>query len=321
MKTSTKVWLIIAVALILVGSMIFGGAMTMLKWDFTKLSTNKYETREHEITDEFQNISVLADTADVVFVPTEDTECRVVCYEQTNVSHEVAVKDGTLMVELIDTRKWYEHIGFNFQTSKITVYMPAGEYAVLTVKTDTGDVHVSSEFHFKSIDASVSTGDVTCFASALGQIKITATTGDITLQDVSAGSLDLAVTTGKVTASGITGNGDVSIKVSTGKTVLTDVICQNLSTSGSTGDVKLTNVIASGAFVIKRTTGDVTFEGCDAAELLVATDTGNVEGTLLTEKIFFVETDTGRREYPKTTTGGKCEITTDTGDIKISIKK
>jgi DUF4097 and DUF4098 domain-containing protein YvlB len=80
-------------------------------------------------------------------------------------------------------------------------------------------------------------------------------------------------------------------------------------------------VIASGAFVIKRTTGDVTFEGCDAAELLVATDTGDVEGTLLTEKIFFVETDTGRREYPKTTTGGKCEITTDTGDIKISIKK
>jgi hypothetical protein len=306
MKTSTKVWLVIAVALILVGSMIFGGAMTMLKWDFAKLSTDKYETREYNVTAEFENIQILADTADVVFVPTEDTECRVVCYEQTNVSHAVAVKDGTLMVELIDTRKWYEHIGFNFQTPKITVYMPEGEYATLTVKTDTGDVHVSSEFHFKSIDASVSTGDVTCFASALGQIKITATTGDITLQDVSAGSLDLAVTTGKVTASGITGNGDVSIKVSTGKTVLADVTCQNLSTSGSTGDVKLTNVIASGAFVIKRTTGDVTFEGCDAAELLVATDTGNVEGTLLTEKIFFVETDTGRREYPKTTTGGKC---------------
>ena len=101
---------------------------------------------------------------------------------------------------------------------------------------------------------------------------------------------------------------------------MTDVTCQNLSTGGGTGDVKLTNVIASGAFVIKRTTGDVTFEGCDAAEILVTTSTGDVKGTLLSDKVFFVETDTGRRKYPHMTTGGKCQIITSTGDIEIGIE-
>ena len=51
----------------------------------------------------------------------------------------------------------------------------------------------------------------------------------------------------------------------------------------------------------------------------VTTDTGDVKGTLLSDKIFFAETKTGRKDVPKTTAGGKCEIKTDTGDIIISV--
>jgi DUF4097 and DUF4098 domain-containing protein YvlB len=103
--------------------------------------------------------------------------------------------------------------------------------------------------------------------------------------------------------------------------VLAGVTCQNLTSNGDTGDIDLISVIASGSFSIVRSTGDVSFEECDAAEILVTTSTGDVEGTLLSDKVFFVETDTGRREYPQSTTGGKCQITTSTGDIEISIER
>ena len=33
----------------------------------------------------------------------------------------------------------------------------------------------------------------------------------------------------------------------------------------------------------------------------------------------FTKTDTGRVDVPKTVEGGRCEITTDTGDIKITV--
>ena len=59
--------------------------------------------------------------------------------------------------------------------------------------------------------------------------------------------------------------------------------------------------------------------GSDAAELYIKTDTGDVVGSLLSDKTFLVETDTGRREDPKTTTGGRCEIKTDTGDVEGSL--
>lgn len=82
---------------------------------------------------------------------------------------------------------------------------------------------------------------------------------------------------------------------------------------------KIINVIATEKFSIKRSTGDVTFDGCDATEIFVETDTGNVKGSLLTDKVFIAQTDTGRVDVPKTVNSGKCEICTDTGDIKIDI--
>ena len=52
---------------------------------------------------------------------------------------------------------------------------------------------------------------------------------------------------------------------------------------------------------------------------LFAQNSGNVTGTLLTDKIFLAQSDTGRVDLPKTVGGGKCEITTDTGNIEISV--
>ena len=39
------------------------------------------------------------------------------------------------------------------------------------------------------------------------------------------------------------------------------------------------------------------------------------------DKVFITDTSTGNISVPKTITGGKCEITTSTGDIRISIKE
>ncbi|MBO5374250.1 MAG: DUF4097 family beta strand repeat protein, partial [Clostridia bacterium] len=115
--------------------------------------------------------------------------------------------------------------------------------------------------------------------------------------------------------------GDVTISVSTGKTYLTNVACQSIISSGSTGDISLKNALAVGKFSIERSTGDVTLESSDAGEIFIETDTGDVEGTLLSDKVFIINTDTGKKDVPNTITGGRCEITTDTGDIKIKIQQ
>lgn len=319
MKTRTKAWLIVAASLVLIGGIMFGGVMAMLKWDFTKLSTAKYETNIHELNENYKNITITTDTADITFVPSSNDNSAVTCYEQKNLKHSVIVKDDTLIIELVDTRKWYEHIGILGCTPKITLAIPQGEYSALSIKASTGDVEIPKEYLFASMDISESTGDVTVSASARETIKIKTSTGGICLESISASALNLSVTTGKVTINNTACEGDINIHVSTGKTNMTNIRCKNLIAEGNTGDLSLKQVVASEKFSIQRTTGDVKFDSCDAAEIFVKTETGDVRGYLLTDKIFYAETDTGKIDIPKTATGGKCEIYTDTGDIKISI--
>jgi len=301
MDKKTKLWLILAASLILMGCILFGGVMTMLKWDFTKLSTIKYETNRYEIPEEYENIQIVTKTADIVFLPSENDHTLVICREEKNVPHTVAVKDNTLVIEAVDERAWYEYIGISFQSPQITVYLPQEQYDTLSVKSNTGNVEIPGNFTFDRINISVSTGS-------------------ISIENISAEGLDLSVSTGRITVSNVNCVGDVSVRVSTGKASLTDIRCKNFSTRGSTGNISLTNTVAAETLSIKRTTGDVKLDGCDAAEIFIETDTGDVTGTLLSEKVFLVETDTGRIDVPKSVTGGKCEISTDTGDIRIRIQ-
>ena len=296
----TKIWLGIASGLILLGCIIGVGAMSMLNWDFRQLSTVKYETNRHEIRENYQSITVITDTADITFAVSEDGKHYVICHEQEKAAHSVGVTDGELVIQLVDNRKWYEHIGIPFQAPKITVYLPRGEYGKLSIRASTGDIRLPKDFAFESADIAVSTGDIALFSSVAETVK-------------------LKTTTGKITVSNVHCTGDLSVQVSTGKAKISNVLCHSLTSTGSTGDITLENVTALEAFHIERSTGDIELERCDAATLYLQTDTGDIEGTLLSEKVFFVESDTGDVEVPKTTTGGKCEIRTDTGDIEIEI--
>ena len=321
MRTSTKILIIAAISLILVGSMIFGCVMLMLNWDITKLSTDKYETNEHEISESFSSISVVTETASIVFLPSDNEKCSVVCYEEEKVKHSVSVKDDTLTVEAVNTKKWYEHIGINIGSPKITVYLPLSEYRDLYVKTNTGAVEIPKDFTFENIEITENTGSVKCYASASDSLKIKTTTGSIRIEGVSANYIDLSVSTGKVTLSDTVCAGDVRVNVSTGNAELSGVSCKNLTSNGRTGGISLINVIATEKISVERSTGSVKFSRSDASDILVKTDTGNVSGSLLSEKVFITSTDTGRIDVPKTASGGRCEISTDTGNIIISIEE
>lgn len=314
-----RIFLIIAAALVIIGGIIFAAVMTAYKWDFSRLSTVRAETVTYDVKEKFTDMCFETDTDKIKFVPSEDGKCRLVCTEQEGIKHSVTVNEDKLTVKKTDERKWYEYIGVNFSGSDMTVYLPEKEYNELVINSSTGDIDIPDDLGFNSMDILLSTGNVTNLAGVEEKMKIHTSTGNITVENISAGSIDIAVTTGRIKASDITCKNEFIIGVSTGKTEMTNVKCGSLSSSGSTGWIKMNNVVVSDKLSVERSTGGVTIEGCDAAELNIETDTGDVSGTLLSPKLFITKSDTGRIEVPETTSGGKCRITTDTGDIRISI--
>lgn len=320
MSKATKILLIVAASALLLGLVLFVGGMTMLKWDFLKLSIVKHEVNEHNITENFSDISIKANTADIVVKPTDADNASVICHERENQRHTVEVKNGVLSVEVVDNLKWYENIGIISSSPKIEIFLPVGDYGAFSAKLSTGDVNVSKDFVFASIDIETTTGDITNCASTPGALKISADTGDINVAQISASEVAMSVRTGDITVSGINSLGNVSVNVTTGRVKMTDVRCKNFASSGGTGDIILNNVIAAESFDIERTTGKVKLDSCDCGEGNIGTGTGDVAGSLLTSKIFIVNTKTGDVTVPKTLEGGKFEVNTTTGDIKITIK-
>ena len=319
MSKSAKIWLITAASLVTIGVILFASVMTAYHWDFSRLSTNRFETNTYEISEEFSDIKLNTDTADILFAASSDNTCSVVCYEEEKMKHSVSVQDGTLTVSFVDDRTWYEHIGFSFHSPTVAIYLPKTEYESLVIEESTGDITLPKGFTFGRMDLSVSTGHVDSLASSLGLMRIETSTGDIRLQNLSAGELDLIVSTGHVSVQSVVCEGNVEVSVSTGKTELKDISCKSIHSEGSTGSITLKNVITEKIISIERSTGDVRFEGCDAGELEISTDTGDVTGSLLSSKVFIAHSDTGKIDVPETTSGGKCKITTDTGDIRIEI--
>lgn len=315
-----KKGIIAAVTLVIVGAIVCFAAAAAMHFDFGKLDSGKFETNTYAVKESFRGISVTASEERVFFKPAEDEKCKVICFEEENRKHEVSVIDGTLTIKPIDNRKAMDPFGFFTQSPAFTVYLPESVYSDLHIETDTGDVEIPADFSFESITIKGDTSDVICQASAKNGIEIALTTGDISMEAVTAGSVDLKTTTGGIRAESVKCEGDVRIRVDTGNVKLQDMTCRNLTSEGTTGDITLNNVIAADTFSIIRDTGDVEFRASDAATIFVQTDTGSVTGSLLTEKVFITETDTGKVEVPKSIIGGRCEISTSTGDIRIQVR-
>ena len=315
-----KKWMFAAAILFAAGVLLCVISFALLGFDFDKLSTVKYVTNTYEVLENFHKITINADTEEISFVLSEDENCRVICLEEENDPHKVIVNDDNMIIERKNRNGKHFNMGITLESPTITVYLPSEFYEELTVISDTGDVSIPAEFSFGKISITLDSGDVTCGSSVKNDIYIKTDTGNIAVTDLSASDLELATDTGGIEASGIVLSGDMIIGNGTGITVLNNISCKNLASNGDTGNLRLTNVIAAGEFQIERDTGDVEFNGCDASAIFVRTKTGNVSGTLLNDMAFITQTDTGNVDVPKTITGGRCEISTDTGDIHIKTK-
>lgn len=320
MRKSVKVCLIIAVLLIVTGVSLFIGAMSASEWDTDMLSTTKYIDSTYEIGEHFSNIAIISNTADIELHLAEDGKCSVVCHEQENLRHTVQVQEGALMIDVVDERAWYEHIGIDFGTPKITICLPEELYGALFVVNSTGSIRIDSGLTFHQMNLHTTTGSIASEADVLRDVRMEASTGNISITDVTAELMELRVSTGAVMASGITCSGNLAIHVSTGWTNLEDAYCGSISSEGNTGDFVCRNVTVADTLSVERSTGDVRLENCDAGELCITTSTGDVTGSLLSGKVFVCVSDTGRVDVPDTTAGGKCEIRTGTGDIRIEVK-
>lgn len=304
MRESTKSWLLASAALIVLGGVTFTATACAIGWDFSKFSTVTLETNTYTISEDFNNITLKTDTTDITLLPSENGECKVVCYEDVKQKHSATVENGVLTIQEQDERAWYDYLDVGGNAPTITVYLPKAQYTDLSIDTSTGDINISNGFTFNSVDISGSTGDVTCSVAVATTLSIEITTGDITLRETTADSISLTLSTGDIAMRSVAVANTLTAKNSTGSATMKHVSCKNFTRNSNSGDLDMENVLVTGKMHIEQSTGDVEFEHCEAGEIYIKTTTGDIEGSFLTAKVFPSET---------------CNIVTSTGDIEITV--
>lgn len=295
-------------------------SMMKINFDFSKLSTQKQVTSTYELEGDFSHINVKSITSNVIFKSTEESAGKIECTSPEKLVHTVKVENGELVVTEKDSRKWYEHIGFFFGKSVITVYIPVYQYSNLTVTSNTGNIDLPKDFSFEKADLKSDTGNIVCSSPSISILNASTHTGNITVNNTDTSSIYLSTDTGEIKVASLKAENTLSCKNNTGNVTLTNVNTKSLTAETDTGNVILTSFIAEEEIKVSTDTGNIVLKQTDAKTLDLETDTGNVTGTLCSEKIFVTKSDTGSIKVPYSDKGGICKITTDTGDIRITIE-
>ncbi len=332
--------IIVAIALIVVGSVLAGCSLLGMDgaWDML-MGSGKLVTTQETITEDFNNIDIDIIEADLELLPSPDGTCYYKAETYDNMFCTAKVENGTLKIGQDDNRKWYQHIGIYWEKTSLALYLPKDAYEQLTFNGSTSDLRVTSGFQFQNVTVVNSTGDIRLVGLTAKTISATTRTGNVDISQTKCDNISVSTSTGdcqletlnvaeKLLATSSTGEkflnkvdcGNLNITATTGDTSLSNVkVSADAQMESSTGDWELYNVMVSGDAKLESSAGDWEFDRFDAANITINTDTGDVEGTILSDKVFFVDTDTGNVDVPWTTSGGNCQITTDTGDIEIDI--
>ena len=296
MKKRTKIAILISVTLILIGIIAIVGASAAIGFDFRRLDTESYKADRQQIDDVFNSINIDANICDISLIPSNDGVCRIEYQTDEDTDFSFKVENGTLTVT--ESREPVIKFSISFKETYIRLYLPESQYSSLSINTDTSDVAIPSSFSFETAKILTDTGEVEYYAAVKNRLSIETDTGDVDISKIST-------------------DGEITIKTDTGDIEADGVNCADFTAESDTGEISFDNVISKNTIEIKSNTGDVELDRCDASSLLIETDTGDVEGELLTEKVFITETDTGHIRVPKTSSGGRCEIITNTGDIEF----
>ena len=304
MKRKGKIALITASVLTGVGFLLLVCALALAGFDLDLdvLTIDNMVTNTYEVEQTFDRISISNTDCDLRFQPSQDGTCSVTCHENENISHAVAVENGTLTVTRSDERKWFERWSFNISGSntEIVVSLPQDEYDALSINSASGNIYLPGGFTFGDVDIQSMSGDISFLSDATGSVGITSISGEIYVSGINASAAGIRSTSGDIFL------GDSSV---TGA----------LETGSTSGEIDLDSVVC-GQFSARNVSGDVDLVHCDAHELQITSTSGDVSGSLLTGKVFNADTVSGNIELPPSDpAGGLCEVSTTSGDIEFIV--
>lgn len=296
MRRGTKILLIVAASLMAAGILI-SAAAALSGGRFNKTAA---EDVTHRANGAFESIRIVTSSSDVSVKISESGECYAVCSENDKLTYSLVTEGGTLMLTENDSRKWYDHIGFFFGTMKVTLYVPQGAYTELSVRNGSGNIVCSEQdISFESVSLSAASGNI-FFRTPADELSVRSSSGEISVRGSTCSKIELLNVSGSIEAE----SADV----------------REMSVRTQSGNIQLREITVMSVLSAESSSGNIDMERCDADTLELKSSSGNIRGTLLSDKIFNLKTNSGKIEAPESVRdAGICNASTSSGNIRFEI--
>ena len=319
MKDGTKIALLVAGILLLLGVGAMTGGMGAAGFDFGSLGTAETVTRTAEIREPFTDISLNGTHCETVLRPATDGVCRVVFTGEEKLLFRASAESGTLTVSVKEGRKWYEKIGILTFSDELTVYLPEREYGSLKAELTSGALEIPDDFTFSVLTVQNVSGAVKIAASA-DQLNVHTSSGAIAMDGVRAKQAEIGSTSGSIRLSEVTAEESMTAETVSGGITLEKGSAQEISVTSTSGSVRLSEVTAEGTLSAKTTSGSIRLDGGQAQRTEITSSSGSVSGTVTGEYLYDVRTSSGSISVPESGGSRLFRVTTSSGSVRIEQK-
>ncbi|MEC1154276.1 DUF4097 family beta strand repeat-containing protein [Cytobacillus horneckiae] len=234
-----KRFVIIASLLIVVG-------LAGVLFTFNKKMSADTVSKNAEVTDEFNNINVISDNAQIKVLPTKEKTAKInvdgVVENEEMFSFTSDVRNDTLEIELKEDR--FKLFTFDFLTREInlTISMPERQYEQINIDNNNGKIEIQ-DMEIKGINVETDNG----------YIHLNETKGDLITAKTSNGKLLLENVQGELKAQ--TANGAIDVKVPT------IVFPNDLKTLNGKIRIETRNQVKNATFIANTDNGSINIFG------------------------------------------------------------
>lgn len=317
MKKGTKIALIIAAVLVVLGAVLCGIAWASSGFSLASLST----TGSHLVSmpkqayngAELDKIVLDCGWDDVEIHVSEDAYVWVQYSKWTDSTYLETNRNGVLelqKVSLETPRGWWQDLfqvdftGEGEEQRALHLWLPEEFAGDVEVTTDSGNVEIDPGVRLA--------GGLDCRLAA----------GKFEAEDLEAGRINVDTDLGDIAGSGWTVQADAVLKTNAGTIDLEkSIVGDALSCETDLGDVKTLRVTAASA-ALRTNAGKVALELLEASDIAVETDMGDVEGTIAgreADYTILVSTDLGDSNLRdrQGETDNVLTVTTGAGDVDL----
>ncbi|MBQ7545647.1 MAG: DUF4097 family beta strand repeat protein [Clostridia bacterium] len=320
-KKSTKIWLIAALVLILLGTVIGTVCLKTVGYDWTAFHPDDRFTQEtQQIHQSIQDLDVFIQSGSLYIKLTADENPSVTSKLNGSSKVSVDIEDQKLIVrsESTEEMEWYERIWYT-QDETITINLTRKEYREITVHSQSADIFVQDQLQCLDANIETNSGDVLCDLKVQQTLNCKSDSGDAEITGT-FNNLSVVSASGTIDCNACEAAA-ISLLTASGECTVRRCTLDQAVLISNSGNVFLMNTSLADTLRVSTHSGDVMLTYCTANAIKIGTTSGNVLGVTNLDWKYAVHTDSGSVLVPTSAGEHACIVRTTSGDVEFLKQK